>query len=117
MAESNEILNVDTDELGITEETLITRTGSVSCKGFEIAMESGSVLSRYPFHRHDSDCQDISTFINFNISLNHSIDKTSLVAHAQSCNGTVSTSVLEKINNECAEIKYSPLLNKLIEVD
>ena len=29
------------------------RPEKVLCKGFQIIMNSGSVLSRYPFHRHD----------------------------------------------------------------
>jgi hypothetical protein len=99
------------------EETTVTKgneRSAVLCRGYEIVMDSGSVLSRYPFHRHDADSQDISTLIHFNITLKHGVSGTTLVAHAQTCDGIVTTSLNENINKECAELEYSPLLKKLV---
>ena len=112
---------INTDEIEIIEETIVTKgdeRSAVLCRGYEITMDSGSVLSRYPFHRHDPDSQDISTLLHFNITLKHGVSETTLVAHAQTCNGTVFTPTLlnENINKECSELEYSPLLKKLIKI-
>ena len=89
---------------------------SILCQGFQITMQSGSVLSRYPFHRHDAETQDESTLIPYNISLTHGTDCTELVAHALTCDGSLSISSDNKVNKDCADIEYSPSMKKLIEI-
>ena len=92
------------------------RPEKVLCKGFQIIMNSGSVLSRYPFHRHDPVSQGVSTLVHFNITLTHGMNDTTLVAHALTCDGSLSTSSVDEVNRECADIEYSPTMKKLIEV-
>ena len=86
------------------------------CRGFQIEMASGSVLSRYPFHRHDSDTQDASTIISYEIKLIHNKCGTTLVAHAPSCDRSLSTSAIDEVNKQCADIQFSSAARKLFEI-
>ena len=59
------------------------------CQGFLVSFDSGSVLSLYPFHRHvDGDkCIQLS----FRINLSHDKNNTPLIAHANDCDGNLSS--------------------------
>ena len=87
-----------------------------SCRGFQIEMASGSVLSHYPFYRHDSETQDASIIISYDVKLVHNKCGTTLVAHAPSCDRSLSTSAIDEVNKQCSDIQYSSAARKLFEI-
>lgn len=85
-----------------------------TCKGYEITFEKGSVLSHYPFHRHDTEGQDSSTLVPFSIKLSHDHNGTLLVAHAKGCDRLIPPA--DDRNKACKDIHFSSTMKKLIEI-
>ena len=111
---SNVNTEVETIQVGQIRED--AGTARKECKGFLVEMEKGSVLSNYPFHRHDPENSDTSVVIPFNISLQKSEIGTTLFVHTLNCNGYIPKSATEDIKKECADIRHSPTMNKLLEI-
>ena len=87
------------------------------CQGFLVSFDSGSVLSLYPFHRHIDGNKSIQ--LSFRINLSHDKNNTSLIAHANDCDGNLSSDSNEvegMCNKVCADFQYSPQMKKLIEI-
>ena len=81
----------------------------MKCMGLQISMKRGSVLTHYPFHRHDSN--DPSIKLPFNINLTHNDTHTLLVAHSKECTGFMTSDLVSVNSNDinlvCREIQYS----------
>ena len=70
-----------------SSSSMVTASQSNSCAGVEIKTQTGSVLSHYPFHRHNPSEESLKLPLNVNLS--HINGKTSLIAHNRGCDSAL----------------------------